>query len=166
MEVVILLTIHPVEYVFPIKQKMYVLSVFNMITRINESKPLTKHISCECKCKFDGRKCNSNQKRNNEKCNRECKMCAKKIRNPSTCTYENGRYLERIISDSAIMYDEIIEETKTYPTNTVPTTTIIRNFNEKKVTCKIENTDILFIFLLITISLLIIVSIYCYIIKH
>ena len=28
----------------------------------NESKILIKYISCECKCKFDGRKCNSNQK--------------------------------------------------------------------------------------------------------
>ena len=37
------------------------LSVFNMITGINESKTLTKHISCECKCRFDGRKCNSDQ---------------------------------------------------------------------------------------------------------
>ena len=37
------------------------LSVFNMIKGINESKTLTKHISCECKCEFDGRKCNSNQ---------------------------------------------------------------------------------------------------------
>ena len=36
------------------------LSVSNMITGINESKTLTKHISCECNCKFDGRKCNSN----------------------------------------------------------------------------------------------------------
>ena len=34
--------------------------VFNMIIEINESKTLTKHISCECKCKFDGRKFNSN----------------------------------------------------------------------------------------------------------
>ena len=32
------------------------LSVFNMITGINESKTLTKHISCECKRKFDERK--------------------------------------------------------------------------------------------------------------
>ena len=39
-----------------------------MITGINESKTLTKHISCKCKCKFDGRKCNSNQKRKNDKC--------------------------------------------------------------------------------------------------
>ena len=29
--------------------------------RNNESKTLTKHISCECRCKFDGRKCNSDQ---------------------------------------------------------------------------------------------------------
>ena len=31
------------------------LSVFNMITGISESKTLTKHILCECKCKFDGK---------------------------------------------------------------------------------------------------------------
>ena len=42
--------------------------VFNMITGINKSKILTKHISCKCKCKFDKRNCNSNQKRNNDKC--------------------------------------------------------------------------------------------------
>ena len=36
------------------------LSLCNMITRINESKILTRHISCKCKCKFDGRKYNSN----------------------------------------------------------------------------------------------------------
>ena len=28
-----------------------------MITGINELKTLAKHISCECKCKFDGIKC-------------------------------------------------------------------------------------------------------------
>ena len=49
------------------------LSVFNMITGINESKTLTKHISCECKCKFDGTRCNSNQWWNNDKCQCECK---------------------------------------------------------------------------------------------
>ena len=31
------------------------LSMFNMITGITESKTLTKHISWECKCRFDGR---------------------------------------------------------------------------------------------------------------
>ena len=49
------------------------LSVCNIITGINESKILTKDVSCECKCKFDGRKCNLNQKWNNDKCQCECK---------------------------------------------------------------------------------------------
>ena len=40
------------------------LSVFNMITGINESKTL----SCKDKCKFDGRKCNSSQRWNNNEC--------------------------------------------------------------------------------------------------
>ena len=39
-----------------------------MITEKNESKILTKDVSCECKCKFDERKCNSNQKWNNDEC--------------------------------------------------------------------------------------------------
>ena len=37
------------------------LKIFNMIARINELKTLAKHISCECKCRFDERKCNSDQ---------------------------------------------------------------------------------------------------------
>ena len=43
-----------------------------MITEIKESKTLTKNISSKCKYKFDGRKCNSNQKWNNDKCRCEC----------------------------------------------------------------------------------------------
>ena len=38
-----------------------------MITGINESKILTKHISCQCKCQFDERKSDSNQTWNNNK---------------------------------------------------------------------------------------------------
>ena len=58
------------------------LSVFNMITGIIESKTLTKHISCECKCKVDRTKCGSNQLWNNDKYWCECKknyICEKKI---------------------------------------------------------------------------------------
>ena len=54
---------------------------YNMITKTNESKTLRKHISCECKCKFDGRKCNSNQKWNNGKCQCECKNLRKRHAN-------------------------------------------------------------------------------------
>ena len=49
------------------------LSMFNMITGINQSKTLTKHISCECKSSFYGRKCNSDQWWNHDKCRCECK---------------------------------------------------------------------------------------------
>ena len=42
------------------------LSVFNMITGTNESETLTKHISCEWKCKFDERKCHSDKWWNND----------------------------------------------------------------------------------------------------
>ena len=57
------------------------LIVFNMITGINESKTLTQHLSCECKCKFDETKCNSRQWWNKDKCRCECKniMYVKKI---------------------------------------------------------------------------------------
>ena len=43
------------------------------------------------------------------------------ILNPTTCSCENGKYLASIIDDSVITWHEIIEETKTIPTN----------FNEK-----------------------------------
>ena len=33
-----------------------------MITRIYEPKTLVKHISCDCKCKFNITTCNSDQK--------------------------------------------------------------------------------------------------------
>ena len=49
------------------------LIVFNMIIRINELKTLANHISCKCKCKFDNRKCKSNQKWVKNKCQCDCK---------------------------------------------------------------------------------------------
>ena len=98
--------------------------MFNIITGINESKTLTKHLSCKCKCKFDGRKCNSNQKWNNDKCQCEYKkndICRKYyIWNPATCSCENAKYLASIIDDSVIMCDEIIDadaEPKSYNNN-------------------------------------------------
>ena len=38
-----------------------------MITGINEWKAIAEHIQYKCKCKLDGRKCNSNQNFNNNK---------------------------------------------------------------------------------------------------
>ena len=83
-----------------------------MFTEINESKTLTEHISCECKCKFYGRKCNSDQWWNNDKCWWECKKHHVRekddVWNSTTCNYENGKYLASVMDDSAIICDEII----------------------------------------------------------
>ena len=59
LEVIILLMIYLIKYVFQTTEDLN-LSVFNKVTRINESKALTKHVSYEPKCKFDETKCNSN----------------------------------------------------------------------------------------------------------
>ena len=143
-----------IRYVFQINTENLDLSVFSIITRINELKTLTEHISCECKCKFDEEKCNSNQWWNNNKWRCEYKkynICEKDyIWNISTCICENGKYLASVMDDSVIACNEIIKET-------IPT-----NLNEKKTTCKMQNFYILLAFLLITIALLITVSIYCY----
>ena len=54
-------------------------------------------------------------------------MCKKDyIWNPATCSCGNGKYLANFIDDSVITDVEIIEETKTVPTN----------FNKKKATYK------------------------------
>ena len=47
------------------------LTMFNMIIGINGSKSLAKNISWECKSRFNGKKCNSDQGWNNNKCRSE-----------------------------------------------------------------------------------------------
>ena len=51
--------------------------MFSIVTGLNESKTFAKDKPCKCKCKFDGRKYNSNQKWNNNKCWCECKKSEK-----------------------------------------------------------------------------------------
>ena len=69
MEVLILLVMHLVEFLFRIKQEMLLTGQNKLI----HEKKRTKPTSCDCKSKFDGRKCNSNQKSNNDKCSCACK---------------------------------------------------------------------------------------------
>ena len=95
-----------------------------MITGINESKTLTKHLSCEFKCKFDCRKCNSNQKWNNYKSLCECRNLKEHhvykkdyIWNPATYSCENGKYLASNIDKSVITCDKNIEDIKTVSTD-------------------------------------------------
>ena len=85
-------------------------------------------------------------------------VCEKNyVWNPSNGEHWKG--LASITDDSAIVCDEVIksydEEIKTIPTN----------FNEKHLTCKTQSFYILLAFLLITITLLIAVSMYCYLKK-
>ena len=102
-------------------------SVFKKIIGINESKTLTKHLSCECKCRFDGENVIVKSMWNNDKCQCECKkhhICKKDyVWNPATCICENPKCLASIMDDSATI--EVIksydEEIKTIP----------KNFNEK-----------------------------------
>ena len=67
-----------------------------MITGISESKTLTKHLTCECKFEFNGRKCNSDQWWNNHKCSCECTklhVCEKDcVWDLGTCSWENRKY--------------------------------------------------------------------------
>ena len=63
----------PNKVCVPNKTEDLNISVFNIITGINESKTLRKHISCECKCNFDVRNCNSDQWWNNVKYGCKCK---------------------------------------------------------------------------------------------
>ena len=57
----------------PSKTKDVNVKAFNTITRTNEAKIMVKHISWDCKCKFNSTTCNLNQKWNNETCQFECK---------------------------------------------------------------------------------------------
>ena len=77
------------------------------------------------------KKCNSNQKENNDKYQGECNnlkephVCEKYyIRNPPTCSCQNDKYVGNIIDDSVITCDKIIETTfqqKLFQQKTVPT---------------------------------------------
>ena len=110
-----------------------------MIRWINESKILTKDISCEYKFKLDKRKYNLNQWWNNDKSRYKCKkihICQKDhIWSPALCNCENGKYFASIMDK--IICDEIIDTKET-------------NFDEKNIACKIQSFYILLAFLLIT----------------
>ena len=99
-----------------------------MITGINKSRTLTKHLSCKCECKFDDRKCNLKEKQNNNKCWCKCKKKQKKqcvwknfFWNPATCSHKNGKYVGSINGDSVVISCEIKDMTKSTPTKTIPT---------------------------------------------
>ena len=144
---------------------------------MHEAKTLVKHISCDCKCKFNiTTTCNSNQKWNNDTCQYECKKyhaCKKCYTwNPSTCFCENSKNLKSIADSSVILCDKIINATDSVATNVTNTmsTNVINttwtnvgsivsiNSDDKKVRYKID-CCILHMILLVIILLFIIVII-------
>ena len=55
------------------KKKSVNVKVFDVIANKNQAKTMTKHVSCDCKCKFNSTASMSNQKWNNKTCQCECK---------------------------------------------------------------------------------------------
>ena len=113
-----------------------------MITTKFETKSMTKHISCDCKCKFNSTTCNSNQKWNNRICQCECtnyRKCKKDYSwNPGRCICDNSKYLKSIADTSVIEYDEIIfvkNIVSTKMANTVATN-VAKHCHSKKVRYK------------------------------
>ena len=107
------------------------------------------NLSYECKCRFDGKKYNSDKWCNNDKCRYGCKkrhVCEKDyVWNLATSNSENGKYFASIMDHSVIICDE---NTESYG----ETKTIRTSFNEEKATCKMQHFYIVLAFLLITIA--------------
>ena len=49
------------------------IKVFSLMSRINETRHISWHESCTCKCSLDASVCNDKQRWNNEKCKCEYK---------------------------------------------------------------------------------------------
>ena len=91
-------------------------------------------------------------------------MCEKDYRlKPSTCTWENSKYLKSVIDTLVTNCDWfviVMNNLSNIATNVLPSASI--NCHRKKV----RNCYILHTVLLITITLLIAVSLCCYLIKY
>ena len=115
------------------------LSVLNMITGINKSETLTKHVSYKCKCKLYGRKSgNSNQKWNKNKCWYKWKKFHISEKDyiwiPAICSLKNGKYLASIIGNSVIACNETTDARETI--------TVTRNFRKK---CSLYKNSIFYL---------------------
>ena len=78
------------------------IKVFNMLSRINETRKIVWHETCKCICRLTSAICNDKQEWNKNKCSCECKedlvsklVCDKGYMwNPSTCACECDKYCE------------------------------------------------------------------------
>ena len=49
--------------------------VFNLVSKINETRRIAWHEKCKCKCRFEHSVCNNKQHWKDDKCRCECKEC-------------------------------------------------------------------------------------------
>ena len=145
------------------KETKYInVKAFKMITKKDEAKAMTEHISYDFKCKFNSTTCNSNQKLNNKRCQCECKNYCKCKRDyswhPRTCICEKSDYLKSVGDSSVTEWDKIVivlgisstKKTSTIATFVVSTASI--NCHSKKVRdCYISQKVLLIILLLLMI---------------
>ena len=137
-----------------------------MIASKNESKTMSKHISCDCKCKFNSTTCNSNQRWNNKTSQCECKNYHTWKRDcswsHSICICESDKYLKSIGDTSVIVCDEIMSVMDFVLTKMInaTATNISTNCHNKKIKYKVD-CYILHTVLLVII-LLLIITIFCY----
>ena len=108
----------------------------NVISRTNEARCLKWHEACKWKCRLDESVCNNKQRRNEDKCRRECKeLVGKGIYdkvfnwNPSSCEcecdkscdvgeyfdYKNFKCRKRLVDKLVEKCNENIDGKKLHP---------------------------------------------------
>ena len=111
--------------------------VFNLMSRINETRHINWHETCKCICRLSASVCNNRQRWNEDKCRCECKeliykgICDKEfIWNPSNCEcececdkscdigeyldYKNCKCRNSIVDKLAEQCTKIVNENKIY----------------------------------------------------
>ena len=123
-----------------------------MITNKNEAKAMTKHISCDYKCKFNSKICNQVKK---QTIKHQCECKNDYSWNPSTCICENSSYLKSTSMTECNEIMSVMDIVSTKKTN-IMSTVSINCHNIKIRDCYILHT------VLLAIILLLIAIIFCY----
>ena len=125
VEIVITSMIHMLNCAFLILLKKINVKVFNLMSRINETKQILWHKTCKCMCKLSVAVCNTRQIWNDGKCRCECRedlvdkmVCDKGFSwNPSNCECECdkscgiGEYLDyKNCACKKTLVDKLVEE--------------------------------------------------------
>ena len=128
---VMILIIHMINYVF--LMLIMNIKVFNIMSRANETRHISWHKNCPCKCRLDANVCNDKQHWSNDKCRCECKKLIDNgkrddgfVWNPSICEcdkscdfaeyldYANFKCRKRLIDKLVLeCQDEILNTTDT-----------------------------------------------------